>query len=292
MTEQANGPVAVDANAPAPQTTATASTVLTDQGSNGQDANWVAGLQAEENRALVEAKQWKSPDDAIRSYRELEHHASKALKLPGENATAEDWDKFYSKLGRPESPDKYELKLNTEAVPQDFPYDETSAIEFRKWAHEAGLTPSQAQALHDKFVGHQASAFSATREGMAKAEGDAHRALVQAWGDADTSGYKQNVEYLSRAVAQLGLKDSLMKGGLLSADGAILDHKVAIAFAKVGKELYGEDTMATNASGVLRNPFSDEHENLTEQGKLLRDDPKKAAALMRAAGKDPRTLGL
>src|SRR5690606_25161844 len=117
-------------------------------------------------------------------------------------------------------------------------------------------------------------------EGMAKAEGDAHRALVQAWGDADTSGYQQNVEYLSRAVAQLGLKDSLMKGGLLSADGAILDHKVAIAFAKVGKELYGEDTMATNASGVLRNPFSDEHENLTEQGKLLRDDPKKAAALM------------
>lgn len=292
MTEQANGPAAVDVNAPAPQTTATDSTVLTDQGSNGVDANWVAGLQIEDNRALVEAKQWKSPDDAIRSYRELEHHASKALKLPGDNATAEDWDKFYSKLGRPESPDKYELKLNTEAVPQDFPYDETSAIEFRKWAHEAGLSPVQAQSLHDRFVGYQANSFTASREALTKAEGDAHRAIVHEWGGPDTSGYRQNVEYLSRAVAQLGIKESLVKGGLVSGDGSVLDSKLAFALAKVGKELYGEDSIATNANGVLKNPFSDEHENLTEQGRLVRDDPKKAAALMRAAGKNPASYGL
>lgn len=292
MTEQANGPAAVDANAPAPQTTATVSTVLADQGSNGGGETWVAGLQVEENRALVEAKQWQTLDDAIRSYRELEHHASKALKLPGENATAEDWNKFYSKLGRPESPDKYELKLNTETVPQDFPYDETSAIEFRKWAHEAGLTPAQAQSLHDKFVGYQAQSFTASREALAKAEGDAHRAIVGEWGDPDTSGYRQNVEYLSRAVSQLGIKESLVKGGLVSGDGAVLDSKLAFALAKVGKELYGEDSVATNANGVLKNPFSDENFNLTEQGRLVREDPRKAAALMRAAGKNPATYGL
>lgn len=292
MTEQANGPAAVDANAPAPQTTATVSTVLADQGSNGGGETWVAGLQVEENRALVEAKQWQTLDDAIRSYRELEHHASKALKLPGENATAEDWNKFYSKLGRPESPDKYELKLNTETVPQDFPYDETSAIEFRKWAHEAGLTPAQAQSLHDKFVGYQAQSFTASREALAKAEGDAHRAIVREWGDPDTSGYRQNVEYLSRAVSQLGIKESLVKGGLVSGDGAVLDSKLAFALAKVGKELYGEDSVATNANGVLKNPFSDENFNLTEQGRLVREDPRKAAALMRAAGKNPATYGL
>lgn len=292
MTEQANGPAAAVAPAPAPQTTATVSTVLADQGSNGNGENWVAGLQIEDNRALVEAKQWKSPDDAIRSYRELENHASKALKLPGENATAEDWDKFYAKLGRPETPDKYELRLNTETVPQDFPYDETSAIEFRKWAHEAGLTPAQAQSLHDKFVEYQANAFTSSREEMAKREGDAHRAIVGAWGDPDTSGYRQNVEFMSRAVSQLGIKDSLVKGGLVSGDGAVLDSKLAFALAKVGKELYGEDSVATNANGVLKNPFSDDHFNLTEQGRLSREDPKKAAALARAAGKNPADFGL
>jgi len=292
MTEQANGLATEAATATTAQTTANASTVVADQGSTGSDVNWVAGLREEDNRTLVEAKQWKSPEDAIKSYRELEAHASKALKVPGADATAEDWNAFYGKLGRPESPDKYELKLNTEAVPQDFPYDEKSAIEFRTWAHEAGLSPQQAQSLHDKFVGQQANVFTSTLEQRAKAEGDAHRAITTQWGDPDTEGYKHNLEYTSRAISQLGLKDSLVKGGILSSQGSVLDPTVAFALAKVGKEMYGEDSTATNASGTLKNPFSDEHENLTQQGQLVRSDPGKAASLIRAAGKNPASYGL
>lgn len=292
MTEQANGPAAVEAPAPAPQTTANASTVVADQGSTGSDVNWVAGLREEDNRTLVEAKQWKSADDAIKSYRDLEAHAGKAVTVPGADATAEDWNAFYGKLGRPESPDKYELKLNTEAVPQDFPYDEKSAIEFRTWPHEAGLSPQQAQSLHDKFVGQQAGVFTSTLEQRAKAEGDAHRAITSQWGDPDTDGYKHNLEYTSRAINQLGLKESLVKGGILSSQGSVLDPTVAFALAKVGKEMYGEDSTVTNASGSLNNPFSDEHENLTQQGQLVRSDPGKAASLIRAAGKNPASYGL
>lgn len=286
MTVEANGPAAT-------QTTAPATTVVTDQGSNGDGKTWAAGLQAEENRALVEAKHWETPDDALKSYRELQTHASKGLQLPGENATADDWNAFYQKLGRPETADKYELKLNTEAVPQDFPYDEKSAIEFRNWAHEAGLTPKQAQVLHDKFVGYQAGAFGEAQQAAAKREGDAHRAIVQEWGDPDTSGYKQNVELASRAISQLGLKDALVESGALSADGAIRHPAIAKAMAKVGKELYAEDSMATNATGVLSNPFSDgDNFNLTKQGELIRSDPRKAAALIRAAGKKSSDYGL
>lgn len=268
-------------------------TVVADQGSNGDGKTWAAGLQVEENRALVEAKQWATPDDAIRSYRELETHASKALRLPGDNATADDWNAFYSKLGRPEKADGYELKLNAESVPQDFPYDEKSAIEFRNWAHEAGLTPRQAQTLHDKFVGYQAGAFGAAKEAAAKREGDTHRDLVTDWGDPDTSTYKQNVELMSRAVAQLGLKSALVELGALGADGAVRNATLAKALSKVGKELYAEDSMATTASGALSNPFSDgDSFNLTKQGELLRSDPRKASALIRAAGKKPAEFGL
>ncbi|MGB3389459.1 MAG: hypothetical protein WBA88_15910 [Pseudaminobacter sp.] len=286
MTVEANG-------LPATGTTAPATTAITDPGSPGDGKTWAAGLQAEENRALVEAKQWATPDDAIRSYRELETHASKALRLPGENATADDWNAFYQKLGRPDKPDGYELKLNTELVPQDFPYDETSAVEYRTWAHEAGLTPKQAQALHDKFVGHQAAQLTAMKEQAAKRESDAHRQIVQEWGDPDTSTYKQNIELASRAISHLGLKDALVEGGALSADGAIRHPAIAKAMAKIGKELYAEDSMATNANGVLANPFSDgSNFNLTKQGELIRSDPRKAAALIRAAGKKVADYGL
>ena len=273
-------------------TTAPTATVVTDHGSNSNGADWVAGLQTEDNRTLVAAKQWKSTDDAIRSYRELETHSSKALHMPGENATAEDWNAFYGKLGRPETPDKYELKLNTEAVPEGFPYDEKSAIEFRTWAHEAGLTPAQAQTLHDKFVGTQAGGFTASREAAAKAEGDTHRAIVSQWGDPDTDGYKQNLEYTSRAISQLGIKDELTRLGALSGDGAVLSPKLVFALSKVGKEMYGEDSTVLNASGTISNPFSAEHENLTQQGQLIRSDPSKAASLIKAAGLNPAQFGL
>lgn len=292
MTEQANGLATEAATATAAQTTATDSTVITDHGSNGDNVNWVAGLREEDNRTLVEAKQWKSADDAIKSYRDLEAHSSKALHVPGADATAEDWNAFYGKLGRPESPDMYELKLNTEAVPQDFPYDEKSAIEFRTWAHEAGLTPQQAQYLHDKFVGQQAGVFTSTLEQRGKAEGDAHRAITAQWGDPDTDGYKHNLEYTSRAISQLGLKDSLVKGGILSPQGSVLDPNVAFALAKVGKEMYSEDTTLLNANGTVNNPFSAETLNLTKQGQLIRSDPAKAASLIRAAGGNPAQYGL
>lgn len=273
-------------------TTAPTATVVADQGSNSGNADWVAGLQVEDNRTLVEAKQWKSADDAIRSYRELETDVNKALKVPEADAPAEEWNAFYGKLGRPESADKYELKLNTETVPEGFPYDENSAIEFRTWAHEAGLTPAQAQTLHDKFVGYQAGSFTASREALAKAEGDTHREIVMQWGDPDTDGYKQNLEYTSRAIGQLGLKDELTRLGALSADGAVLSPKIAFALSKVGKEMYGEDTTVLNAGGTVSNPFSAEHENLTQQGQLIRSDPSKAKSLIRAAGGNPADYGL
>lgn len=274
-------------------TTAQTSTVITDQGSNGDGKTWAAGLQAEENRALVEAKQWATPDDAVKSYRELETHASKGLRMPGEDATAEDWNAFYSKLGRPEKPEGYELKLNTETVPTDFPYDEASAVEFRNWAHEAGLTPKQAQTLHDKFVGQQAGQLGTMREVAAKREGDAHRDIVREWGDPETPSYKQNVELAGRAIAQLGLKQALVESGAISSEGAIRHPAIAMAMAKVGKELYAEDSMATNANGALSNPFSDgANFNLTKQGELIRSDPRKATALIRAAGKKPADFGI
>lgn len=284
---------------PATETTAPDTTVIADQGSNGEGGIKVAGPLSEDNRTLVEAKKWAGEDGSIDlnkiadGYRNLESHASKSLKVPGEDATPEDWNAFYQKLGRPEKPEGYELKLNTETVPEDFPYDETSAVEFRNWAHEAGLTPHQAQKLHDKFVEYQAGQFGSAREQAAKQETAAHREIVSQWGDPDSSGYKQNLELATRAISQLGLKDALTEGGLLSQDGAIRNAKIATALAKVGKELYAEDVFANAATGVMSNPFSDgDSFNLTKQGELIRKDPGRAKALIRAAGKNAAEYGL
>lgn len=267
-------------------------TILDNGGADGSlpaFTDLVAGL-APENRTLVEAKKWASLDDAFKSHRELETHVGKALVPPGKDATADEWNAFYGKLGRPEKPEGYELKVARESLPQDFPYDETLSVEFRNWAHESGLSPSQAQSLHDKFVGKQAGSFAAMRESITKKADTAHSEIVQEFGQPDTDGYKRNVELMSRAARQLGITDALKEGGMISADGALLNGTLAKALAKVGKDMFSEDSYASGDGGVLENPFSKGSENLTKQGQLISSDPNKARALMRAAGLDPNTI--
>lgn len=287
MTDGVNGPEGAAASAD----NRTAIDANAGGGSTGNATDWVAGLAAE-NRTLVEAKKWGSADDAIKSYRELETHASKALTVPGENATADDWNKLYGKLGRPDTADKYELKVDRATLPADMPYDETMSVEFRNWAHEAGLNTRQAQTLHDKYVGNFAKAFNDNVTKVNEEQSAAHRELVGKWGPADGEGYKREVELMSRAARNLGLSDALKKGGLITADGGIRDSSLALALARVGKELFAEDSFATGDGGVLSNPFAKDTQNVTEQGKLVRSDPNKARALIRAAGLKPETYGL
>lgn len=289
MTDGVNGPAEGAAASEADNRTVVDPNA--NSGSNGVGADWVAGLEAD-NRTLVEAKKWTSPNDGLKAYRELEAHASKALTVPGENATAEDWNKFYGRLGRPETADKYELKVDRSTLPADMPYDETTAVEFRNWAHEAGLNTKQAQTLHDKYVGNFAKAFTDNVAKVTQEQEAAHRELVAKWGDANSDGYKREVELMSRAARNLGLAEDLAKGGLLTPDGGVRSSKLALALARVGKELFSEDSFATGDGGILSNPFAKDTLNLTEQGKLVRDDPNKARALIRAAGGDPKAYDL
>jgi hypothetical protein len=296
MTE-ANGVNGPEANAAAENAGAGADdnrTILDGSGTDGSIpalGDLVAGLSPE-NRTLVEAKKWATLDDAFKSHRELETHASKALVPPGKDATAEDWSNFYEKLGRPEKPEGYELKVARKTLPEDFPYDETLSVEFRNMAHEAGLTPQQAQIVHDKFVGRQAEAFKATQQSMAEKAETAHRDLVKEFGDPDTDGYKQGVELMSRAARQLGLVDTLSEIGMIGKDGSVLNAKMAKALARIGKDMFSEDSFASGDGAALDNPFSDKTFNLTKQGQLVRSDPNKARALIRAAGEDPGKYGL
>src|SRR3990167_6286070 len=56
-------------------------------------------------RKVIEAKGWKAPADALKSYVALEQYSSK----PVQDMSPEDRERFMKRLGRPESPDGYEL---------------------------------------------------------------------------------------------------------------------------------------------------------------------------------------
>lgn len=70
----------------------------------------------------------------------------KTVGIPGQESTIDEWNEFYNKMGRPESPDKYEFD-SIEGFPEEVKRTDEQVAELRKIFHETGLTASQAKSL-------------------------------------------------------------------------------------------------------------------------------------------------
>lgn len=297
MTDQAT------AGAAQAGTSDTATTTAATQGTTAATVpEWASGLQDAGNREYIGSKGVKDLDTLVVSAKhadkiqtEFSEFKTKALIPPGPEAKPEELDAFYGKLGRPEKADGYEFALPA-GLPESFPYDGESAKAYKAWAHAAGLTPKQAQALHDNFVKTQADQFTAlTTAQTAKGEA-AFGELTKAWGEKGTAPYVENVQFADRFIARNGgeeLLGELKANGLISPDGIVLSPKLAQAMAKAGKALYAEDTFVQGGNAPANNPFADgPTNNRTEQMRMYRANPQQALSYIRAAGKQPSDFGL
>jgi len=71
------------------------------------------------------------------------------VRVPGDGASEEDRAKFFSRIGRPDSADKYALEA------KDVPLNEEAVKAFRSAAHHANLTTDQASAIFNWMVADQ-----------------------------------------------------------------------------------------------------------------------------------------
>lgn len=163
---------------------------------------------SDDHREIVERTGWKSPDDAIKSYRELEKDYSGKVKIPGEDATPEEISSFYQKLpGIPESADKYSLP----EIGEDEAFDESFLNPMRVAAFEANVPDKAFNALASKYMAIQKEAHE-RRESELNAQ---EESLVQEWGvKAD-----ENFEVARRATQEFigeddGLKEFIKSEGL------------------------------------------------------------------------------
>ena len=195
-----------------------------------QATPWNAGFD-EDTQAYVGAKGWQSPVDLLTSYRNLEKFAggSKAIvELPGEDADPQKINEFYAKLGRPDSPDKYDLKMPADADPKVTEF-------YKNLAHKHGLSAKQAVGLYGEWnefitgLGQQSEAdMQATSEREVLD-------VKKEWGQA----FEQNLDAGRRAAAALGYdqaKQDAMEAKLGTAETLRL-------FATLGSKM-GEDSFA------------------------------------------------
>jgi hypothetical protein len=208
-------------------------------------ADWHSALP-EDIRNHPAATKFKTPADVVKSYIELEKFVGKdKIPLPGKDAKPEDWDVVWSRLGRPESPDKYTLpKLDN--MPANFPQVAPEKMkEFLGVAHKAGLLPSQVSEVYSWFMKDTVNAIgqaeSARAEGMVKAEA----ALRHEWGKA----YDQNVGTARKVLQTYGSDEifQLMDSGLGN------DPRVIKLFAEIGKRM-SEDKLIGDHAQLTKSP--------------------------------------
>lgn len=121
-----------------------------------------------------------------------------ALKMPGKDATPEDWQAFYKQVGVPDDPSGYEVKL-LEGEPEDL------AATVQKMFKDANLLPQQAE----KLLAARAELAAAEKAHAEKVESDRLAALDAKNKAEDVSlrnewgqNHEQNVELAKRAVRQ------------------------------------------------------------------------------------------
>lgn len=165
--------------------------------------------------------------------------------MPGKDATPEDWSAFYAQIGRPETPEGYELPL-----PEGD--DGTFAKQMAPVLHKHGVTAEQAKGLAADWNAMVAEQVAAMEKADADAAAAMHSkntaeaaALKNKWGQA----HEANMHFAKLAVQQFMPADKA--GDVIAAIESKIGYKATIEFLHgIGKGLGEHDAAGLGASNV------------------------------------------
>jgi hypothetical protein len=208
-----------------------------------ESSSWYSSFSTPELRGVVENKGWKSPEDAVKSYSELQRLVGvpkeRLLTLPEKDDDAEGWNSIYQRLGRPEKMEDYGLDKLQNSDPE-------YAKAIAEVMHRSGVSKKQAQSIvegHTKFLdGYLARQAEAQR---IKNETETQQLRTE-WADQ----YQPTVERGGQAVKELwgDQADTIMQA-LQDKLGVI---GAAKAIAKLADKA-GEGTFRTSGEGTGGN---------------------------------------
>ncbi len=231
IARRAPAPAAPAAGAAARPTTETVA------GAPSNIPDWRNALP-EDVRPLAQAKGWKSPADALKSYAHLERliGADKVALPPKDAAGNRDWSKWegWAALGRPEAPERYAFRTPEGQAATEV--DRAFKGHMAPLLHKAGLAQWQVDLLSgglDEFSArHRAQLERREHDELAATEGE----LRREW----DSAFDRHMDLANRAVRRFGgqeLASALGKSGLGRHPAVIR------AFARIGAALAEDSTL-------------------------------------------------
>ena len=163
------------------------------------------------------------------------------LVIPNNNSTDDQWSEVYSKLGRPESADKYAFDINSEVVN----LDESAINSFAEQSHKLGLNNKQAQGILDFYKNNMEGTAQQSVIDTETAQAQAEQQLRQEWG-RDFDGKVKQAGALAKANINPEVLDMQLQDGT-----RIGDHPEIIkGFAKIAGMMSEDKILGTESENV------------------------------------------
>lgn len=204
------------------------------EGQTSTNPAWMAQLP-EDLKSNEGLTKFGTIGDLGKSYLELQGKLGNSVTIPADTATQEEKERFYKKIGRPNSADKYSLSKTK--LPDGMKPDEEYEAKFRKSAHEAGLSNSQASKLYETFETAMVDKYNNLLNQGKEARSKAIETLKGEWGN----DYNANLKHAKDAILHFGGEELLKT---FNKVGLSNNPELAKAFLKI-KQSISEDVFET-----------------------------------------------
>ena len=202
-----------------------------------------------ESIAYIANKGWKAPADVIAGYKNAEKLIGRDPSTLVQIPRADDPDgqrALFQKLGLPETPDKYDMKVG---LPEGAQPDEVFAKQMQGLFHKAGITEGQAKALVSEWNASQVVAMQAAEQNYNTQVELDKKSLLDEW----KGGHDRKIMSAKAAASKLGFDakviDSLEKNlGYAGTWKFFADMAVKVG---IGEDTTANGDRTTNPSHVL-----------------------------------------
>lgn len=167
-------------------------------GEAGKEQEWWNTIPEQDVREHVKAKGYKNPAElamANLSLTKMQRGSTDVLAVPKADAPQNEWDAFYTKMGRPATPMDYDFKLTA-----DDPTVDPKMVEFgKKFFHKLGVPAAKAPEAVKEWNAYVAEQNAAAIQAEQTKNDKDMAALETEWG-ADLNEHKAAGERVVKAL--------------------------------------------------------------------------------------------
>lgn len=235
-------------------------------GAEAQTPNWYP----EEYKDVVSQKGWDA-GGFLKSYTELESAMGSRVKVPTEESTPEEKSAFYTKLGRPDTPDGYKLP----ELPEDKSYDESLVGGMKTMAFEEGWTDKQWEKAVERYLAIE-------KQNAEKQDAEAvrlHEETDRILREREGAGYDKYVEVSRRALRELVPGELGEKFTNLIKELGLDNNLIFIdGFHEMGSKMLDDNLVKSEGQvKVEAGDYTPSHPNSPDMYKFGDDDESKKA---------------